>query len=444
MQCGVLGSCVGGFLAAAIVASSSLSFSSPEPRSSFAFFPLFSSHHRHPPPASPPPLLLLLSPATNTAAGHMSSSRRRHRTNTSTSLLPFSSPRHHRPRVAQRHYPPLSPLLSPEPPPSSPPSSLSAHQQPSLLSPANAAVDAFVSQLLPPPHDGCSPCEYKYAPVPNIVFLLRFFDSNCQSLALLGCARIAPYGVNVTVGGKMPSLEKHIAALKSMSLFDAMDGKLHEIGNRDSMNMTVNYRRCCSSIDGTTLIPGTNMDSKVDKQLVLLDARNLYETQIGKFKATNAETLDQELRQYSDLASWIFHHSEKLHDKCILMYCTGGIRCETASAYIRSKGVGFENVFQLFDGIQKYLEQFPAGGYFRGKNFVFDHRISVGSKDTDVIGSCVLCGISFDDYSSRCRCHYYRMLVLVCYDCQVVLCSFQYHDHIFLAKLYFYCCLHLN
>ncbi|KAG6506776.1 hypothetical protein ZIOFF_032106 [Zingiber officinale] len=147
------------------------------------------------------------------------------------------------------------------------------------------------------------------------------------------------------VGGKMPSLEKHIAALKSMSLFDAMDGKLHEIGNRDSMNMTVNYRRC---IDGTTLIPGTNMDSKVDKQLVLLDARNLYETQIGKFKATNAETLDQELRQYSDLASWIFHHSEKLHDKCILMYCTGGIRCETASAYIRSKGVGFENVFQKF------------------------------------------------------------------------------------------------
>lgn len=61
------------------------------------------------------------------------------------------------------------------------------------------------------------------------------------------------------------------------------------------------------------------MDSKADKELVLLDARNLYETRIGKFKATNVETLDPEIRQYSDLASWIDHHSEKLHGKHILM-----------------------------------------------------------------------------------------------------------------------------
>ncbi|KAK9673374.1 hypothetical protein RND81_12G163600 [Saponaria officinalis] len=100
------------------------------------------------------------------------------------------------------------------------------------------------------------------------------------------------------------------------------------------------------------------------------------------------------------------------------MYCTGGIRCEMASAYIRSKGSGFENVFQLYGGIQRYLEQFPDGGFFKGKNFVYDPRISVGSSSECIIGKCLLCGISFDDYSSRRRCTFCRMLVLVCNDCQ--------------------------
>ncbi|KAA0035728.1 rhodanese-like domain-containing protein 6 isoform X2 [Cucumis melo var. makuwa] len=111
-----------------------------------------------------------------------------------------------------------------------------------------------------------------------------------------------------------------------------------------------------------------------NKDVVLLDARNLYETRVGKFQTPNVETLDPEIRQYSDLPSWIDDNSEKLRGKQILMYCTGGIRCEMASAYIKSKGSGFQNVFQLYGGIQRYLEQFPDGGFFAGKNFVFDHR----------------------------------------------------------------------
>lgn len=109
--------------------------------------------------------------------------------------------------------------------------------------------------------------------------------------------------------------------------------------------------------------------------------------------------------------------------------------------------LGF-SLLQLSGGIQRYLEQFPDGGFFKGKNFVFDHRyilqhssyfcfvdeffaydcvtfapcvgrISVGSSDKDVIGSCLICGAPFDDYSTRCRCHLCRMLVLVCDNCQV-------------------------
>ncbi|XP_073144999.1 rhodanese-like domain-containing protein 6 isoform X2 [Henckelia pumila] len=153
-----------------------------------------------------------------------------------------------------------------------------------------------------------------------------------------------------------------------------------------------------------------------DNKMILLDARNLYETRIGKFDLPAVKTLDPEIRQYSDLPTWIDENSEQLRGNNILMYCTGGIRCEMASAYIKSKGAGFENVFQLYGGIQRYLEQFPDGGFFRGKNFVFDHRVSVGSSDANILGTCLLCGASHDDYTSRSRCSHCRMLVLIC-DC---------------------------
>nr|CAD1816874.1 unnamed protein product [Ananas comosus var. bracteatus] len=294
---------------------------------------------------------------------------------------------------------------------------------------------------------------YKFFSVPDLPSLVRFYDSNCRSLALLGRVRIAPDGVNATVGGKMKSLEKHIAEMRSNAFFDGTDFKLasceHPKDDRvarecgfTSLSIRVvkelvtfrsnplskspeisNAGRHLSAAEFHRVLHdvGASLDSEdslLKNQVVLLDARNVYETRIGKFQTPNAKTLDPEIRQYSDLPLWIDEHSEQLRGKSILMYCTGGIRCEMASSYIRSKGEGFENVFQLFGGIQRYLEQFPDGGYFKGKNFVFDHRISLGSLDGNILGSCLMCGSSFDDYSSRCRCTHCRMLVLVCSDCQ--------------------------
>ncbi|OVA13568.1 Rhodanese-like domain [Macleaya cordata] len=294
---------------------------------------------------------------------------------------------------------------------------------------------------------------YKYAHVPDINDLVSFYDSNCKSLGLLGRVRIAPDGVNVTVGGKLSSLEIHIAAVKLNNLFEGTDFKLASCScplndkiakecGFTSLSIRVvkelvtfsshpllksptisNAGRHLSAAQFHSVLHSAGSFSENEghsqrKQLFLLDARNLYETRIGKFQTSNVETLDPEIRQYSDLPSWIDSHAEQLQGNSVLMYCTGGIRCEMASAYIRSKGAGFENVFQLYGGIQRYLEQFPDGGFFKGKNFVFDHRISVGSSNADVVGSCLLCGSSFDDYSSRCRCTYCRMLVLVCDRCQ--------------------------
>ncbi|XP_042487578.1 rhodanese-like domain-containing protein 6 isoform X3 [Macadamia integrifolia] len=294
---------------------------------------------------------------------------------------------------------------------------------------------------------------YKFVSVPDTQELVSFYDLNCRSLGLLGRVRIASDGVNVTVGGKLSSLEKHIAVLKSNNLFEGTDFKLASchcpsneiiaeecgftslsirvvkelvtfsshpllksphISNAGKHLSAVGFHSVLQS-GGTVL---ENEDSTQNRKLILLDARNLYETRIGKFQTPNVQTLDPEIRQYSDLPAWIDNHSEQLQGNCVLMYCTGGIRCEMASSYIRSKGAGFEHVYQLFGGIQRYLEQFPDGGFFKGKNFVFDHRISVGTSARDIVGSCLLCGCAFDDYSSRSRCTYCRMLVLICDGCQ--------------------------
>ncbi|KAF3453082.1 hypothetical protein FNV43_RR03516 [Rhamnella rubrinervis] len=276
---------------------------------------------------------------------------------------------------------------------------------------------------------------YKYAQIPDLDELLNFYHSNCNSLALLGRVRLSPLGVNVTVGGKLCSLKKHIAAVESNNLFGGTDfkiaacrsplnDKVAEECGFTSLSIRVvkelvtlssnplikspaisNAGKHLSAVEFHSVLQKAghilDNDSSIhNKDLILLDARNLYETRIGKFHNSNVETLDPSIRQYSDLPTWIDDNSDLLWGKHVLM----------------SKGVGYENVFQLFGGIQRYLEQFPDGGYFKGKNFVFDHRISVGSSEADVLGTCLLCASPFDD-SSR-PCSYCRMLVLVCDSCQ--------------------------
>ncbi|KAF6156595.1 hypothetical protein GIB67_014574, partial [Kingdonia uniflora] len=222
---------------------------------------------------------------------------------------------------------------------------------------------------------------YKYATVQDIQDLVSFYDSNCKSLGLLGRVRIAPDGVNVTVGGKLSSLHNHIDAAKTNTLFEGTDFKLASCSGPSNESIakecgftSLSIRvvkelvtfschpslkppaissagKHLTPVEFNSFIQGSSFEKDSPtrhRKLLLLDARNVYETRIGKFEAPNVETLDPEIRQYSDLPSWIDNHSEQLQDNCILMYCTGGIRCEMASAYIRSKGAGFENVFQVY------------------------------------------------------------------------------------------------
>lgn len=96
------------------------------------------------------------------------------------------------------------------------------------------------------------------------------------------------------------------------------------------------------------------------------------------------------------------------------MYCTGGIRCERGSAYLKAKGVCTE-VFQLKGGIHKYLEEFPDG-FYKGKLFVFDERYAL-SYNSDIVSECSYCGAPWDQYK-LCSTPQCRQLVLACPSCQ--------------------------
>ena len=158
-----------------------------------------------------------------------------------------------------------------------------------------------------------------------------------------------------------------------------------------------------------------------EKTAVLLDVRNVYEARIGAFKADEGVlTVNPLTRKFSDFRGFVDQNVHALKDKTIFAYCTGGVRCEKASRYLQYKGVA--DVRQLSGGICAYMDAFPEGGLFRGKNFVYDPRIALpyaGNTEAsrEVIGICAKCQAPHDDYRPQQRCVQCRMLVLVCSAC---------------------------
>ena len=151
-----------------------------------------------------------------------------------------------------------------------------------------------------------------------------------------------------------------------------------------------------------------------DPDTVLVDMRNHYESEIGHFKGAITPDVDTFRDSLPIIEDDLKEHKE---DKNLLMYCTGGIRCEKASAYFKHKG--FKNVFQLEGGIIEYTRQAKEKNLenkFVGKNFVFDHRRSERISD-DVIANCHQCGEPCDVHVNCANqaCH---LLFIQCPSCQ--------------------------
>jgi len=156
------------------------------------------------------------------------------------------------------------------------------------------------------------------------------------------------------------------------------------------------------------------------KDTVIIDVRNAYESDIGRFAppAGGATLLDPKMRTSSDFPKWLNapETKEQLKDKTVMMYCTGGIRCERATALlnqITDAEPEFETkgVVMVRGGIERYLKTFPEGGYWKGKNYLFDKRMEQApankteeALEKDVESSCCLCQRPYAHYRGQHKC----------------------------------------
>ncbi len=151
-----------------------------------------------------------------------------------------------------------------------------------------------------------------------------------------------------------------------------------------------------------------------DPNTIVVDMRNHYESEIGHFVGAITPDVDTFRESLPIIEQELSEHKQ---DKNLLMYCTGGIRCEKASAYMKYKG--FKNVYQLEGGIIEYTRQVKAEGLeskFIGKNFVFDHRLGERITD-DIIAQCHQCGAPCDNHTNCANegCH---LLFIQCDNCK--------------------------
>jgi UPF0176 protein len=222
----------------------------------------------------------------------------------------------------------------------------------------------------------------------------------CLENRIKGRIIVAHEGLNGTVSGRTEDCERYMADLKADPRFAHTDFKVeeHDTHGFQKLHVRVKPEIVHSGMahinpgqqTGIHLEPAEFKRLKDADDVVLLDVRSNYEHSVGKFR--NALTLDIEnFRDFPEKVSEL----EAYKDKKIITYCTGGIKCEKASAYLLEKG--FQNVYQLHGGIIKYgLEE--GGEDFEGKCYVFDNRIvvDVNKVNPKVISRCYICDTECD------------------------------------------------
>lgn len=257
----------------------------------------------------------------------------------------------------------------------------------------------------------------------------------CIENNIRGRIIVASEGLNGTVSGLREGCEKYMADLKADPRFAKIDFKVEESPTHGFAKLHVRVKpeivhSSLRHIDpnqrtGIHLEPSEFKKIKDDEDVVIVDVRSNYEHHVGKFK--NAVTLDIEnFRDFPEKVSEL----EKYKGKKIVTYCTGGIKCEKASAYLLEQG--FENVYQLHGGIIKYgIEE--GGEDFEGKCYVFDNRViaDINKVNPVIISECHICH-SKTDRMVNCANPVCNLHVPICEDCGWKLdgaCSDECKEH---------------
>jgi UPF0176 protein len=239
---------------------------------------------------------------------------------------------------------------------------------------------------------------YCYSPIAEAEQFAADHLKFCQSLNLVGRIILADEGLNGTVSGTPEACRAYMNGLHADPRFAKTEFKIDEVDEPSFIKMHCRYKseivhsglRNPKIIDptkqtGKHLEPKEFLAMKDDEDVVILDVRSNYEHNVGRFK--NAITLDIEnFREFPEKINELAQYKNKK----ILTYCTGGIKCEKASALLLHEG--FKDVYQLHGGIIKYGKE--AGGKdFEGKCYVFDNRVAVdvNRENPVIVSTCFNC-----------------------------------------------------
>ena len=267
---------------------------------------------------------------------------------------------------------------------------------------------------------------YQYAQLGNPQLFRDYLFLHWNPLEVLGRIYVAKEGINAQLSVPAAQFEAFKATLDEITFLEGVRLNIAiEQDNKSFLKLTIKVRNKIvadgledHSFDVTQ--KGKHVNAQEfntllsDKNTICVDMRNHYESEIGHFDSAITPDVDTFRDSLPIIEEELADHKE---DKKLLMYCTGGIRCEKASAYFKHKG--FKNVYQLEGGIIEYARQVKAQeleNKFIGKNFVFDERRGERISE-DVIAQCHQCGAACDTHVNCVNeaCH---LLFIQCEACQ--------------------------
>lgn len=224
---------------------------------------------------------------------------------------------------------------------------------------------------------------YKFAPLQDLEAVQAALKKTCRENKICGTLLLAHEGINGTVAGSRQGIDALAAHIRSIPGLSDLEYKESASAEKPFHRMKVRLKNEIVTIGlpgvdpnqtvGEYLSPEAWNDLLSDPDTLVLDTRNDYEVKIGTFR----NALDPNLKTFREFPDYVEKNLHNQKHRKVAMFCTGGIRCEKASSYM--KAAGFDQVYHLKGGILKYLETIPADkSLWDGDCFVFDGRVAVG------------------------------------------------------------------
>ncbi|TNE64300.1 MAG: rhodanese-related sulfurtransferase [Alphaproteobacteria bacterium] len=224
---------------------------------------------------------------------------------------------------------------------------------------------------------------YKFVRIEDPAALREQVLALCTDAGVKGTLLIAGEGINGTIAGSEAGMRHVLATLSAMPALGAITHKESRADHEPFHRMKVRLKKEIVTMGVEGIDPNKIVGTYVkprdwnalisDPEVVVIDTRNDYEVAIGTFR----NAVDPRTKSFREFPAWV-EAQANLHNKPrVAMFCTGGIRCEKSTAFMKEQG--FEEVYHLEGGILKYLEEMPAAeSLWQGECFVFDERVAVG------------------------------------------------------------------